>query len=89
MPIVLHTFQITQWNDSVVIARGSTALCIEELYEFHLTTKAVTGLISRKRNDACNSSPGAADAKDPARMRMVDGYEESWAIRRAPRTSAR
>jgi len=89
MPIVIHTFDITQWNDSVIIARGSTALCVDETYEFHLTTKAVTGLILRKRNDPCHSAPGVAQSTNPVRMRMVDGYEEGWAARGFTRTTAR
>jgi hypothetical protein len=77
MPVTLHAFEITQWNDIVVITRGSTALCIEETYEFHPATRAVTGLISRKRSDVCDNSLGAAESKGPVRIRMVDGYESS------------
>jgi hypothetical protein len=77
MPVKLSTFQISEWNDSVVIARGSTAQCIEETYEFHLATKSVTGLVSRKRTQLCDGMPGAAEARSPVRLRMVDGYRAS------------
>ena len=77
MPVVLHSFSVTEWSESVVVARGSTALCIEETYQFHLATQSVTGLVSRKRTDVCNSVPGSAEAKSQVRLRMIDGYEAS------------
>jgi hypothetical protein len=85
MPVLLHIFQIIEWSESVVVARGSTGLCIEETYQFHLATQSVTGLVSRRRTDVCNSAPGSAEAKSTVRLRMIDGFEASRKERRLSR----
>jgi hypothetical protein len=77
MPVVLNRFRATEWDGSVVVAQGSTALCIEETYQFYIATQSVTGLVSRKSTDTCNSVPGSAEAKGQVRLRMIDGYEAS------------
>jgi hypothetical protein len=80
-PVAINTLPILKWDETAVVVAGAGARCVDEVYELHLSTKAVTGLITRKHDEFCDSTPGAEISKRPTRIRMIDGYEASWAAR--------
>jgi hypothetical protein len=82
LPVSINELRVLRWDKDVVITEGAGGRCVNEVYEFHLTTKAVTGLQTRKNDEWCKTSPAAAVAKQESKMHMVDGYEDSWARRR-------
>jgi hypothetical protein len=81
MPVSINYLSILRWDDDLIVVQGVGAQCVEEVYEFHLRTKSVTGLQKRKRNDLCDAAPGASASKEPTRLRMIDGYQASWTKR--------
>jgi hypothetical protein len=82
LPVSIKQLRVLRWDKDVVITEGAGGRCVDAVYEFHLTTKAVTGLQTRKNDEWCQTSPAAAVAKQESKMHMVDGYEDSWARRR-------
>lgn len=80
-PVIINQLSVRRWDDASIVVEGAGARCVEEVYELHLASKAVTGLVTRRRDAFCDSAPGAELARAPVRMRMIDGYQASWAAR--------
>lgn len=73
MPTVPSELEILRWDSDLIVARGQTALCVDTTVNVHLSTKAVTGLVSPR--EGC----GGAFPVLPKRMRMIDGRKASLA----------
>lgn len=69
LPVSINSFTIEQWDASAVVARGSTGMCVSEVYELNLRTKVVTALVTRKAAAGCDVLAPTREK----RMRMADG----------------
>src|SRR4029079_16655297 len=49
-PVQINRLPIRRWDQDLIRVEGVGARCVDEVYELHLSSKAVTGLITRKRD---------------------------------------
>jgi hypothetical protein len=75
LPININTLEVIKWDDDFIVIRGPSSLCTEEIYTADIRAEFLAGVVTPK--SGCQSSN-----QKPFRIRLVDGYQASKALRR-------